>query len=64
MKPNSFKVLNKCIEVGLDMGIMRYLKYTDFALPDEEIEKIKSAIENEILNEICDYFNFDNEADN
>lgn len=59
MKANDYKVLSKCIEIGIDYGLMRYQKYTEFDLPDSEIEKIKQSMEEALINEICDYFNFD-----
>lgn len=59
MKANNYKVLSKCIEIGIDFGLMRYQKYTEFDLPDSEIEKIKQSMEEAIINEICEYFNFD-----
>lgn len=59
MKANDFKVLTKCIETALDYGFMKYQKYSEFDLPDQEIEKIKELLDKAIMNEICDYFNFD-----
>lgn len=59
MKANDYKVLSKCIEIGIDFGLMRYQKYTEFDLPDSEIDKIKQSMEEAIINEICEYFNFD-----
>ena len=59
MKANDYKVLTKCIETALNFGFMRYQKYSDFDLPDEEIEKIKQSLDLAIINEICDYFKFD-----
>lgn len=59
MKANNYKVLSKCIEIGIDFGFMRYQKYTEFDLPDSEIDKIKQSMEEAIINEICEYFNFD-----
>jgi len=63
MKANDYKVLTKCIETALNFGFMRYQKYTDFDLPDEEIEKIKQSLDLAIINEICDYFNFDEDGE-
>lgn len=59
MKANDYKVLSKCIETALDYGFIRYQKYSQIDLPDDEIEKIKQSMEEALINEICDYFNFD-----
>ena len=58
MKANDYKVLSKCIDLALDYGLMRYQKYTEFDIPDSEIEKIKQSMEEAIINEICEYFTF------
>lgn len=58
MKANDYKVLSKCIEIALDYGFMRYQKYSQIDLPDDEIEKIKQSMEEAIINEICEYFTF------
>ena len=55
MKPNAYKLMLQCIEVGVQIGWRRAHKHND--TPDEDA--IKTAIENAIQNEICEWFEFD-----
>lgn len=57
MKPDTYKLLMHCIEVGIQIGWRRAHKHND--TPDEEA--IKLAIENAIQTEICEWFKFNDE---
>ena len=60
MRANEFKVLEDCIEKGIDYGLMRFHKYYDFEISDEHENILKQQLHDGILNQICEYFNFDN----
>jgi hypothetical protein len=55
LKPDTYKLLMHCIEVGVEIGWRRAHKHNDE--PDEDA--IKIAIETAIQNEICEWFEFD-----
>jgi hypothetical protein len=54
MKANEYKLLVRCIEDGVQYGWNRAHKHTDE--PDEEL--IKQQIEQAVINEICEWFEF------
>ena len=54
-----YEVLHRAIEEGLDYGWMRAHKHTDH--PDEAT--IKDQILQGILNEVCEYFEFDEDPE-
>lgn len=59
MKVRAYDVLRRAVEEGAEYGWRRAHKHTD--TPDEET--IKDQIVTAILNEICEYFDFDNEPE-
>lgn len=59
MKINTYKVLSDAIERGIDSGYIRAHKHTD--TPSER--QIKNEIYQYVMNEICEYFNFDGADD-
>lgn len=59
MKVNEYKVLQDCIERGISIGYSRAFKHTD--TPSDQA--IKSAIEDAVMLEICEYFEFDEVKD-
>lgn len=54
MKPKSWPVLVRCVEEGVQMGWNRAHKHTDH--PDEQ--SILEHIETEVMNAICEAFDF------
>jgi hypothetical protein len=54
MRIDEYKVLSECVEKGIDYGYMRAHKYTD--LPTDQ--GIKDAIHDAVMNEVCEYFHF------
>jgi hypothetical protein len=60
MKINTYKVLTDAIHAGIEYGYHRAYKYTDN--PDKET--FTNEIHNAILNEISEYFLFDEILDN
>jgi hypothetical protein len=57
MKVRAYVVLRRAIEEGVDYGWRRAHKHTE--TPDPET--IKDQIVTGILNEVCEYFEFDGE---
>jgi hypothetical protein len=55
MKVRAYDVLRRALEEGAEYGWRRAHKHTD--APDEET--IKDQIVTAILNEVCEYFDFD-----
>lgn len=59
MKAKEYQVLKSAIENGVTYGWNRAHKYTD----TPSSEDIKEAIEQAVLSEICEWFNFDDDDD-
>jgi hypothetical protein len=55
MRAKEYNLMVRCIEEGVSYGYARAFKYTD--TPDEAA--IKTALEDAILNVICENFTFD-----
>ena len=60
MKVNEYLVMTECVENGVNRGYNRAFKYTEE--PSEDV--IKDLIYNEVMSEICQYFNFDFNEEN
>lgn len=63
MKANEFKVLEDCLEKGIEHGLMRFYKYYEFNIPEEHENNLKQQLICAISNQICEYFNFDQDAE-
>jgi len=57
LRVRAYDVLRRAIEEGVEYGWRRAHKHTD--APDEET--IKDQVVTGILNEVCEYFDFDRE---
>jgi hypothetical protein len=55
MKANFYKILDDCVERGIAYGYERAHKHSDSPLG----ETIKDTIHQAVMNEICEYFNFE-----
>ena len=55
MKPDTYKLIEKCVEDGVAYGIHRAYKHTENPDRDYMQEKIMEAV----MNEICKWFKFD-----
>ena len=57
MKVKEYTVLSDCVERGVVSGIARAHKHTDTPTP----ETVRDLVIVAVINEICEYFNFDDE---
>jgi hypothetical protein len=55
MKAKEYNLITQCVETGVMLGWNRAHKYD--ATPDPE--RIRDAIEQAVLNEICEWFDFE-----
>ncbi len=55
MKVKTYRVLEECVERGIQGGMMKAEKYSD--KPTEE--EYKTQILHYVMLEICEYFDFD-----
>lgn len=55
MKPDAYKLLDMCVENGVNLGYRRAYKHNDN--PSEEA--IKDHIQNAVMAEIAEWFQFD-----
>ena len=58
MQVKEYNVLVDCVERGVAYGMNRAYKHSDTPTPDS----IKQQIEDAVLLEICEYFDFDSEV--
>lgn len=58
MKPNVYRIVEMCVNSGTMFGVNRAFKHTDsITLADSHI--IRENVQREIMNELCEYFDFD-----
>jgi hypothetical protein len=55
MKAKEYNLITQCVETGVMLGWNRVHKHD--ATPEDEA--IRNAIEQAVLNEICEWFDFD-----
>ena len=55
MKANMYKLIERCVEEGVQYGYNRAHKHTDTPTEDQ----IKLAVTDAVMNEICEWFDFD-----
>jgi hypothetical protein len=55
VKVNVYKIIELAIENGIESGWNKAHKYSD----NPENEEIKGRIRDEIINELCEWINFD-----
>lgn len=60
LKPKTYQILNDCIERGLQHGLNKTIKHSDDVSNIDE-ELLLSNQNVAIMNEICEYFNFEQE---
>lgn len=55
MKANEYKLMDRCIEEGVQLGFHRARKHTEEPSQSQLMESIRNAI----MLEICEWFEFD-----
>ena len=55
MKVNEYKLIEKCVEDGIQFGLNRAFKYNDAPTDEEIVNEIVSAV----MQELCEWFEFD-----
>jgi hypothetical protein len=55
MKPNILKLLERCIEDGVQTGVYRSFKYTDEPTREQIVEQVL----HNVMNELHEWFEFD-----
>jgi hypothetical protein len=58
MKTRAYPILCRAVEEGVAYGLRRAHKYND--APD--VKSIEEQVVTAVLNEICEYFSFDDDA--
>lgn len=60
MKAKEYNLIVQCVESGVRLGWNRAHKHEEHP----ESESIQQAIQNAVMNEICEWFDFDGESKN
>lgn len=55
MKPDTYKLVEQCVENGVAYGWLRAHKHNDEPTAEQIQEKIRQAV----MHEICEWFRFD-----
>jgi hypothetical protein len=55
MKPDTYKLIEMCVENGVAYGLNRAYKHIDNPTTEQIAEKIRQAI----MHEICEFFEFE-----
>ena len=55
MKPNTYRLLEMCVESGVARGLHRAYKHNDQPTAEQIEEKVTQAV----MHEICEWFKFD-----
>jgi len=55
MKPNTYKIIQECLETGISLGYNRAFKHSD----NPSAQVVKDQIYEAIMTEICEWFVFD-----
>lgn len=59
MKPDIYKLIEKCVDDGVAYGLHRAYKHTDKPTAEQIQENIRQAI----MYEICEWFQFEPKGD-
>ena len=54
-----YLVLREAVERGVGFGVSRWLKYRDEQMEDVDRDALEEQLVREVLNEICEGFEFD-----
>ncbi len=58
LKVNVYAVLSECVEQGIACGLRRSDKHADDPLTAEQRARVEEHIDREVMNAICDKFEF------
>ena len=58
MKANEYRLLDRCVEDGIQAGINRAYKHLEVD-QQPSLSALKSNISIEVMNEICEWFDFE-----
>lgn len=60
MRPKYYDILARAVEEGINFGVNRAYKYTPAPAPGlANLENVKEAIRQEVMNSICEVFIFE-----
>jgi hypothetical protein len=59
MTPDAYKVMTMAVETGVALGVRRAFKHD--AKPSED--QIVATVEQAVIDELCEWFKFDQEED-
>ena len=59
MKPDTYKLIQHCVESGVAYGLTRAYKHTDAPTAEQIEDKVVQAI----MSEICEWFEFEPKGD-
>ena len=63
MKPKTYNVLVAAVESGVASGVRRALKHREDNISQETLTAIQFAVEEEVINSICEWFHLDRMED-
>jgi hypothetical protein len=55
MKPDSYRLIQQCVENGVAAGLHRAYKHNE----SPSAEQVQDAIYNAVMHEICEWFKFE-----
>ena len=58
MKPNTYRLIEQCVETGIELGFNRAHKHNDSPTREQLLEQIHRAV----MTEVCEWFEFDDTA--
>lgn len=61
MKPNTYRILTDCVNEGITVALRRMDKHAKDILTVEQGDRAAEHLEREIMNAICDKFNFEDD---
>jgi hypothetical protein len=59
MKPKTYLILSRCVEEGIERGLLRAYKHHD----SPSTEQLINSSVNAVMIEICEWFDFDDEEE-
>ena len=63
MRAKEYDILRMAVENGVRFGIARFEKHRDTPLTDEQVGGLRENLEREVLDAICEWFSFQDEAE-